>query len=76
MRDIDSLALANVQLDLKVALKKFYSEKRIGFPKFKSKKTAKRTFTTNNQENGHSPTVRVETDGLHIPKLKSGNGQN
>ena len=71
LRDIDSLALADTRLDLVAAFKKFCSEKRIGFPKFKSKKTAKRTFTTNNQENGRNPTVRVASDGLHIPKLKS-----
>ena len=44
LREIDSLALANVQLQLQSAFNKFFKEKNVGFPKFKSKKRCKKTY--------------------------------
>ena len=38
LKEVDSLALANDQLNLQSAYKNFFSQKRVGFPKFKSKK--------------------------------------
>jgi putative transposase len=38
LKEVDSLALCNVQLNLQAAYKKFFKEKKAGFPKFKSKK--------------------------------------
>ena len=45
LREVDSLALANVQLNLQRAYKNFF-QSGFGFPKFKSKKTAQ-SYKTN-----------------------------
>lgn len=67
LKEVDSLALANAQLNLDKAYKNFFRDKRIGFPKFKSKKTSSHSYTTNNQ-NG---TISVEGGYMKLPKLKS-----
>lgn len=66
LKEVDSLALANAQLNLDKAYKNFFRDKSVGFPKFK-KKTNTNSYTTNNQ-NG---TVSVENGYVKIPKLKS-----
>ena len=48
LKEVDSLALANKQLDLQAAFRKTRKKKN-GFPKFKSKKHSRKTYTTNNQ---------------------------
>lgn len=47
LKEVDSLALANVQLQLQGAFRKFFSEPNIGFPKFKSRKSSRASYTTN-----------------------------
>ena len=47
LRDADSLALMNAHQHLRKAFRKFFSEKKIGFPKFKSYKHSKWSYTTN-----------------------------
>ena len=47
LREVDSLALANVQLQLQSAFSKFFKEKKIGFPRFHSKRKSKKSYTTN-----------------------------
>ena len=37
LKEVDSLALANVQLHLEAAYRKFFGEEKAGHPKFKSK---------------------------------------
>ncbi|KNF09804.1 putative transposase [Gottschalkia purinilytica] len=49
LKEVDSLALANVQLNLDKAYKNFFRDKSVGFPKYKSKKSNRHSFTTNNQ---------------------------
>lgn len=66
LKEVDSLALANAQLNLEKAYKNFFRENSIGFPKFKKKK-GYQTYTTNNQ-NG---TVDIIDGYLKIPKLKT-----
>lgn len=66
LKEIDSLALANAQLNLEKAYKNFFRDKSVGFPKFKSKKT-NQSYTTNNQ-NG---TIYIENGKIKLPKLKS-----
>lgn len=65
LKEVDSLALANAQLNLQSAYKNFFSQKRVGFPKFKSKKKSRMRYTTNNQ-NG---SVRIENGKLKLPKV-------
>lgn len=64
LKEVDSLALANVQLHLKRAYKDFFSGKA-GFPQFKSRAKARRSYTTNNQ-NG---TVDVKDGRIRLPKV-------
>lgn len=67
LKEVDSLALANAQLNLDKAYKNFFRDPKVGFPKFRSKRTNSHSFTTNNQ-NG---TVSVADGKLKIPKLKT-----
>lgn len=67
LKEVDSLALANAQLNLDKAYKNFFRNKSTGFPKFKSKRTNYSSYTTNNQ-NG---TVSIQRDYIKLPKLKS-----
>ena len=68
LREVDSLALANVQLNLQAAYKNFFDKKRkvrCGFPKFKSRK-ARNSYTTNNQKG----TIAIVDDKyIKIPKV-------
>ncbi len=67
LKEVDSLALANARLNLDKAYKNFFRDKSVGFPKFKSKKTNRFSFTTNNQKG----TIYIENGRVKIPKLKS-----
>ena len=67
LKEVDSLALANAQMNLDKAYKNFFRDKSVGFPKFKSKKTNRFSYTTNNQ-NG---TISIDGNIVKIPKLKS-----
>ena len=67
LKEVDSLALANAQLNLDKAYKNFFKDKSIGFPKFKSKKNTYCSYTTNNQKG----TVKIIYRYLKLPKLKS-----
>ena len=63
LREVDSLALANVQLNLNKAYKSFFKSK-FGFPKFKSKKTAQ-SYQTNNQKG----TIALLDGKVKLPKV-------
>lgn len=65
LKEVDSLALANVQLHLQTAYKNFFRDKKIGFPKFKSAKHSRKTYTTNNQ-NG---TIFIAGNSIKLPKI-------
>lgn len=68
---MDSLALANVQLDLQKALNDHRNNpKHFGFPEFKSKHHSRKTYTTNRNRTVNN--IRVQDGLLYIPKLKSG----
>lgn len=67
LKEVDSLALANAQMNLDKAYKNFFRDKLVGFPKFKSKKTNKFSYTTNNQ-NG---TICIIDKYIKLPKLKT-----
>lgn len=67
LKEVDSLALANAQLNLNKAYQHFFRDKNMGFPKFKSKKTNHFSFTTNNQKG----TIAIEGGSIKIPKLKT-----
>jgi len=53
LKEVDSLALANKQMDLQAAFRNAFSKSRKknnGFPKFKSAKHSRKSYTTNNQK--------------------------
>ena len=66
LKEIDSLILANTQMDLQKAYKNFFRDKSSGFPKFKKRKHYN-SFTTNNQKG----TIYIEGKYIKIPKLKT-----
>lgn len=63
LKEVDSLALANVQQNLRGAYSKFFKN-GTGFPKFK-KKGQRDSYTTNNQKG----TVVVTTNTVKLPKI-------
>ena len=65
LKEVDSLALANVQLNLETAYQKFFREEKAGFPKFKSKHRSRKSYTTN-VVNGN---IRLENGKLRLPKV-------
>lgn len=69
LKDVDSLALANVQLHLQQAYKNCFDKKRkkcTGFPKYKSYKHSKRAYTTNNQ---HGTISIIDKKYIKLPKI-------
>jgi len=67
LKEVDSLALTSVWKQLNQAYTKFFKEPKVGFPKFKSKKSAKQSYTTNNQPK--SQAIRIENSYVRLPKL-------
>lgn len=69
LKEVDSLALANSQMDLKQAFRNYKNNKEhFGKPRFKKKSHAKLSYKTNNQKG----TVRIENGKLILPKFKAG----
>ena len=66
LKEVDSLALANAQLNLEKAFKNFLKNKDFGFPKYKCKSNPVQSYTTNNQN-----TIYVKNGYIKLPKLKS-----
>ena len=64
LKEVDSLALSNVQLELNRAFQNFF-QKRCNYPKYKSKKHSKLSYTTNNQ----GGTIKLENGYIKLPKV-------
>ena len=65
LKEVDSLALANAQINLDKAYKNFFRDKSVGFPKFKSKKTNRFSYTTNNQGGN----IHIKDKIVKLPKV-------
>ena len=68
LKEADSLALANVQLNLQGAFRSCFDKSRKrqnGFPKFKSAKHSRKSYTTNNQKG----TVAIIDNAVKLPKI-------
>jgi putative transposase len=66
LKEVDSLALANAQLNLNSAYRSFFTSKSAGFPKFKSRKNPVQSYTTNNQKG----TIRlIDSKTIRLPKV-------
>ena len=63
LKEVDSLALANVQLNLQIAYKNFFRS-GFGFPKFK-KKNHGQSYKTNNQKGS----IIIENGHIKLPKV-------
>ena len=64
LKEVDSLALANAQMNLQKAYNNFFANPKIGFPKFKSKHKNRKSYTTNNQKGS----ITLENGYLKLPK--------
>ena len=64
LREVDSLALANVQMQLQQGFQSFFKRPDTGFPKFKHK-GKKDSYTTNNQKG----TVAIDGSFIKLPKI-------
>lgn len=65
LKEVDSLALANAQMNLQTAYNNFFKRPDVGFPKFKSKKNNHFSYTTNNQGGN----IYVSDRYIKLPKI-------
>ena len=65
LKEVDSLALCNAQLQLQTAYKNFFRDKPIGFPKFRSRKSSRKAYITN-CTNGN---IAIVGNCLKLPKI-------
>lgn len=65
LKEVDSLALANAQMNLQTAYNNFFKRPEVGFPKFKSKKNNRFSYTTNNQGGN----IYVSDRYIKLPKI-------
>lgn len=66
LKEVDSLALANAQLQLEGAYKNFFERKDCGFPKFRLKHQRTKSYTTN-LVNGN---IKLNGKKIKLPKLE------
>ncbi|WP_414085597.1 RNA-guided endonuclease TnpB family protein [Exiguobacterium antarcticum] len=65
LKEVDSLSLANAQMDLNKAYHNFFRDQSVGFPKFKSKHNDRASYTTNNLKGS----IRIEDRKVKLPKI-------
>ena len=65
LKEVDSLALANAQINLQTAYNNFFTRPETGFPNFKSKKNHYYSYTTNNQKGS----VSISDRYIKLPKI-------
>lgn len=65
LKEVDSLSLANAQMNLQAAYNNFFRTPKVGFPKFKSKKTNRKSYSTN-CVNGN---ISIENGYIKLPKI-------
>ena len=69
LKEVDSLALANKQMDLQEAFRNTFSKsrkKKNGFPKYKSAKHSRKAYTTNNQK---GTVAVIDNKYIKLPKI-------
>lgn len=65
LKEVDSLALANAQINLQSAYNNLFKRPDVGFSKFKSKKNHNYSYTTNNQGGN----IYVSERYIKLPKI-------
>jgi len=66
LKEVDSTSLQMAIRYLDRAFKNFFRDKNIGFPKFKSKKNTKKSYTVNYVNNN----IEIKKNKIKLPKLK------
>ncbi|MDK2920160.1 MAG: putative transposase [Candidatus Petromonas sp.] len=66
LKEVDSTSLQMSLRNLDRAFKNFFRDKNVGFPKFKSKKDSKKTYTINYVNNN----IQIKKNRIKLPKLK------
>lgn len=69
LKEVDSTALVNAQVNLEQAYKNFFTIQKAGYPKYKSKHRSKQSYTSNRVNNN----IRFENNGrrIKLPKVGS-----
>ena len=72
LKEVDSLALSNVQQQFNQTKNQFFKSlkgerkgEKLGFLKFKSKRNLKKSYTTNN----HGDTIAIQGNKIKLPKI-------
>lgn len=65
LKEVDSLALSNAQINLQTAYNNFFRSPQMGFPKPKTLRNSCKSYTTNNQKGN----IRIENNKLKLPKV-------
>ncbi len=65
LKEVDSMALCNEQLNLERAFKNFFSSPKVGFPKFKVKHKDLDSYTTNQINNN----IEIIDGWIKLPKM-------
>ena len=65
LKEVDCKALANAQINLQTAYKNFFKRPEVDFPKFKSKKENRKTYTTNRTGNN----IYIKNGYIKLPKI-------
>jgi putative transposase len=70
LKEIDSMALSNIQINLEQAFKNFFKKSNhFRFPNFKSKKNSKKKYTTNKNQNNNA--LYIKDNYIKLPKINS-----
>lgn len=71
LKEVDSLALANAQMNLQTAYNNFFKRPEVGFPKFKSKKNNHFSYTTNNnpRNDAGKGSIQISDCYIKLPKI-------
>ena len=67
LKEADSVALVVVENNLKKALKAFFDNPKMGFPKFKSAKFSRRSYTT--RKDARCDNVALRASAVRLPKI-------
>lgn len=71
LKEVDSYALSNAQMNLQKAYNNFFNRPEVGFPKFKSKKNNYFSYTTNNdiRKNNGKGSILISNRQIKLPKI-------
>lgn len=65
LKEVDSLALANAQMNLQTAYNNFFRNPKTGSPKFKSKHKSRKSYTTNFVNRN----IFIKNSHIRLPKI-------